>query len=85
MNVIFGTDKGQFTLNFAWFKGNKRVWKKFRFPADKPQDCLPIMKKMVKAHGKLTHVLTSSSIDFPEENNVTRKQVRALWQEIGAE
>ena len=85
MNVIFGTDDGKFTLNFAWFKGNKRVWKKFSFPADQPNKCLPILQQMVKLHGKLTNILTSSSMDFPEENNVTRKQVKALWDELGME
>ena len=85
MNVIFGTDSGKFTLNFAWFKGSKRTWKKFSFPADKPKECLPILEKMVKAHGKLTNILTSSSMDFPEEESVTRKQVDALWAELGME
>lgn len=85
MNVIFGTDQGMFTLNFAWFKGSKRTWKKFVFPANKPKECLPILQKMVKAHGKLNNLLTSSSMDFPEEENVTRAQVDALWKELGME
>jgi hypothetical protein len=85
MNVIFGADDGKFTLNFAWFRGNKRVWKQFSFPANKPKECLPILQKMVKLHGKLDHLLTSSSMDFPEEYGVTRKQVATLWAELGVE
>ena len=85
MNVIFGTDKGKFTLNYAWLKGKDRKWKKFSFPADKPQECLPILEKMVKAHGKINCVLTSSSMDFCEEENVTRQQVNTLWQRLGME
>lgn len=85
MNVIIGTANRHFTLNFAWFDGDKRVWKKYRFPANKPKECLPILEKMVKLHGKLTTLLTSSSMDFPEENNVTREQVQALWNELGVE
>lgn len=85
MNVIFGTDTGKFTLNFAWTQGKSRKWKKFSFSADKPKECLPIIKKMVKEHGKLSNLLCSSSIDFPEEEGVTKKQVDALWAELGVE
>ena len=85
MNVIFGTDNGKFTMNFAWFQGKNRKWKKFAFPADNPKECLPILEKMVKAHGKLTNILTSSSMDFPEEENVTHAKVDKLWETLGME
>lgn len=85
MNVIFGTDQGNFTLHFAWFEGNQRKRQDFKFPADKPKECFPILQKMVKRHGKLANVLTSSSMDFPEEENVKREQVTALWAELGME
>ena len=85
MNVIFGTDNGKFTLNFAWFQGKSRQWKKFSFPANKPKECLPLLEKMVKLHGKINCVLTSSSMDFCEEENVTPTQVNALWKELGME
>jgi hypothetical protein len=87
MNVIFGTDTGKFTLHFAWMdnKARRRKHLNFNFPADKPKECLPILQKMVKAHGKITNILTSSSMNFCEEEGVTRKQVNALWTELGME
>lgn len=85
MNVIFGTDEGHFTLTFFWFKGKERKSKKYQFPANKPKECLPILQKMVKLHGKINCVLTSSSMDFCKEENVTPTQVNALWKELGME
>ena len=85
MNVIFGTDKGHFTLAFYWFKGKERKSERFQFPANKPEECLPILQKMVKLHGKINCTLTSSSIDFCEEENVTHAQVKALWEALGIE
>ena len=86
MNVIFGTDKGHFTLHFCWFnKKGERVKSNAEFPACQPEKCLPILKKMVKLHGKITNILTSSSMDFPEEEKVTRIQVDKLWEMLGME
>ena len=82
MNVIFGTDDGNFTLHFAWNASRTRKTKNYKFPADQPEKCLPILQAMVKLHGKINCVLTSSSMDFPHEENVTEKQVKALWKAI---
>ena len=45
MNVIFGTEEGNFTLNFAWFKGKERKWKKFSFPAGEPEKNVCLFSK----------------------------------------
>ncbi len=84
MNVIFGAKSGKFTLHFAWFAGKKRVWKAFSVPADKPKACWPILRKMIRLHGEPLTVMTSSSMDFPHEEDVTHAQVKALWLELNA-
>lgn len=81
MNIIFGTDDGQFVVTFMLRP--KPVKKKF--PAAKPKLVLPWIEEMVKRHGKIDHAMSSSSMDFPEENDVTRKQVSALYKTLGME
>lgn len=38
---------------------------------------------MIKAHGKISNVMSSSSMSFPKEENVTHQQVKALYDELG--
>lgn len=79
MNIIIGTDSGQFVVTFMLRP--KPIKKKF--PANKPKLVLPWLKTMVDRHGKIDNAMSSSSMDFPEEYGVTPAQVTALYRELG--
>jgi len=82
-NVILGTNDGEFTLTACYTaKNGKRKLSTLARPADSPEKVLRLLQMLVKRHGKINAFMTSSSIDFPEEYGVTRKQVDALLKEL---
>jgi len=80
-NIILGTDEGKFTVTF---RNPKHVFVKKSFAAENPESVLDYCRKLAKRYDIL-HVLTSSSMDFPEEEKVTRKQVEKLYEKLGCE
>lgn len=87
VNIILGADNGQFTIYISWFKGRKHRVKKNMppVPANKPEEVLATLRKVVREIGPITNFMCSSSIDFPTEYGVSRKQVDKLLKILDVE
>lgn len=83
-NVIIGTDSGKFTVLFLFNVGQNRKSAEKTFLATEPEKVKEHLVKIHKTKG-IDHVMTSSSMDFPEEENVTRQQIATLYKILGCQ
>jgi len=81
--VILGCEDGNFTISVRPFDqsgGKGRVRK--TFPASKPGLVKDYLQTIYDKYQDVIF-MCSSSVEFPEEYNVTKKQIKKLWETLG--
>ena len=80
-SIHLGTDNGKFQVTYRNNQGN---FVRKSFKVDALDIILAYCQKLAKRFNILS-VMSSSSMDFPEEEGVTQKQVQALYEKLGCE